>query len=85
MSRCPRERGPPHLVLEHGQVAQRRHTGRWDSFMQLGPSRQTRLPGHRYARSELDGFMAAGPPFPGGRGCSAAGTRCPYRERPGTG
>jgi putative flavoprotein involved in K+ transport len=59
MSRCLRDRGLPHLVLERGQVAQRWRCERWHSFTLLSPNWQTRLPGHRYAGSEPDGFMRA--------------------------
>jgi putative flavoprotein involved in K+ transport len=59
MSRCLRDRGLPHLVLERGQVAQRWRSERWHSFTLLSPNWQTRLPGHRYAGSEPDGFMRA--------------------------
>jgi putative flavoprotein involved in K+ transport len=59
MSRCLRDRGLPHLVLERGRIAQRWRSERWDSFTLLSPNWQTRLPGHRYAGPDPDGFMSA--------------------------
>ena len=59
MSRCLRDRGLPHLVLERGRVGQRWRSERWDSFTLLSPNWQTRLPGHRYAGPDPDGFMPA--------------------------
>jgi putative flavoprotein involved in K+ transport len=59
MSRCLRDRGLPHPVLERGQVAQRWRSERLHSFTLLSPNWQTRLPGHRNAGSEPDGFMRA--------------------------
>ena len=59
MSRCLRDRGLPHLVLERGQVAQRWRCERWHSFTLLSPNWQTRLPGHRYTGFKTDGFMRA--------------------------
>jgi putative flavoprotein involved in K+ transport len=59
MSRCLRDRGLPHLVLERGRVAQRWRAERWDSFTLLSPNWQTRLPGHRYAGPDPEGFMPA--------------------------
>jgi cation diffusion facilitator CzcD-associated flavoprotein CzcO len=38
MSRCLRDRGLPHLVLERGQVAQRWRSERWHSFTLLSPN-----------------------------------------------
>ncbi len=57
MSRCLLDRGLPHLVLERGRIAQRWRSERWDSFTLLSPNWQTRLPGHRYAGPDPDGFM----------------------------
>jgi putative flavoprotein involved in K+ transport len=59
MSRCLRDHGLPHLVLERGRVGQRWRSERWDSFTLLSPNWQTRLPGHRYAGPDPDGFMPA--------------------------
>jgi putative flavoprotein involved in K+ transport len=59
MSHCLSEHGLPHLVLERGRVAQRWRSERWDSFTLLSPNWQTRLPGHRYAGPDPDGFMGA--------------------------
>src|SRR3712207_7674655 len=57
VSRCLRDRGIGHLVLERGRIAQRWRSERWDSFTLLSPNWQTRLPGHRYAGPDPDGFM----------------------------
>jgi putative flavoprotein involved in K+ transport len=57
VSRCLRDRGLPHVVLERGRIAQRWRSERWDSFTLLSPNWQTRLPGHRYAGPDPNGFM----------------------------
>jgi putative flavoprotein involved in K+ transport len=57
MSRCLRDRGLPHLVLERGRIGERWRSERWDSFTLLSPNWQTRLPGHRYVGPDPDGFM----------------------------
>ncbi|MHC1558769.1 FAD-dependent oxidoreductase [Actinomycetospora sp. C-140] len=57
MSRCLRERGLGHVVLEKGRVGQRWRHERWDSFTLLSPNWQTRLPGRQYAGDDPDGFM----------------------------
>lgn len=57
MSRCLSDRSIDHVVLERGDVAHSWSTGRWDSLRLLTPSWQTRLPGHRYAGDDPDGFM----------------------------
>ena len=59
MSRCLHDRGLAHLVLERGAIAQRWRSERWDSFTLLSPNWQTRLPGHRFAGPDPEGFMGA--------------------------
>jgi putative flavoprotein involved in K+ transport len=60
MSRCLRNRGIAHVVLERGRIGQRWRAERWDSFTLLSPNWQTRLPGHRYGGPDPEGFMGAG-------------------------
>lgn len=57
MSRCLRDRGLEHVVLERGRVAERWRSERWDSLRLLTPNWQSRLPGYRYAGSEPDSYM----------------------------
>ena len=57
MSRCLRDRGVEHVVLERGRVAERWRSERWDSLRLLTPNWQSRLPGHRYAGGEPDSYM----------------------------
>jgi putative flavoprotein involved in K+ transport len=57
MSRCLRERGVEHVVLERGRVAERWRCERWDSLRLLTPNWQSRLPGHRYSGPDPDGYM----------------------------
>ena len=57
MSRCLAERSIDHVLLERGQVASSWSTERWDSLRLLTPNWQSRLPGHRYAGDDPDGFM----------------------------
>ena len=52
-SRCLRDRGVEHVVLERGRVAER-----WDSLRLLTPNWQSRLPGHRYSGPDPDGYMS---------------------------
>ncbi len=52
--------GIEHVVLERGEVAHAWRTERWDSMRLLTPNWMCRLPGHRYAGSDPDGFMRAG-------------------------
>ena len=46
-----------HVVLERGEVANSWRTERWDSLRLLTPNWHARLPGHRYAGDDPDGFM----------------------------
>jgi putative flavoprotein involved in K+ transport len=57
MSRCLTDLDRDHVVLERGRVAERWRSERWDSFRLLTPNWHTRLPGHRYAGPDPDGFM----------------------------
>jgi putative flavoprotein involved in K+ transport len=59
VSRCLDERAIDHVVLERGEVANAWRRERWDSLRLLTPNWQCRLPGHRYAGPEPDGFMRA--------------------------
>jgi putative flavoprotein involved in K+ transport len=59
MSRCLAARGIEHVVLERGRVAEAWRSQRWDSLRLLTPNWMTRLPGHRYAGPDPDGFMSA--------------------------
>lgn len=56
MSRCLRDRGLPHLVLERGRVGQRWRSERWDSFTLLSPNWQTRLRGTDKITYDPDGW-----------------------------
>jgi putative flavoprotein involved in K+ transport len=47
-------------VLERGEVGNSWRRERWDSLRLLTPNFQTRLPGHRYAGGDPDGYMSAG-------------------------
>ncbi|HET6530226.1 MAG TPA: NAD(P)-binding domain-containing protein [Actinoplanes sp.] len=60
MSRCLADRGVAHVVLEAGQVGERWHSARWDSFRLLTPNWLSRLPGWAYAGPDPDGFLTAG-------------------------
>ena len=57
MSRRLTERSLDHVVLDKGVVAQSWRTERWDSLRLLTPNWMSRLPGHRYAGPDPDGFM----------------------------
>jgi putative flavoprotein involved in K+ transport len=59
-SRLLAERSIDHVVLERGDVANSWRRERWDSLRLLTPNWQTRLPGHKYAGSDLDGYMTMG-------------------------
>jgi putative flavoprotein involved in K+ transport len=59
MSRRLTERSVDHVVLERGEVANSWRTQRWPSLRLLTPNWQMRLPGHRYAGDDPDGFMPA--------------------------
>ena len=56
-SRCLRDRGVEHVVLERGRVTERWRSERWDSLRLLTPNWQSRLPGHRYSGAEPDSYM----------------------------
>lgn len=57
MSRCLKERGIDHVILERGQIGERWRSQRWDSLRLLTPNWQTRLPGWSYRGPDPDGFM----------------------------
>ncbi|WP_343079964.1 NAD(P)/FAD-dependent oxidoreductase [Ostreiculturibacter nitratireducens] len=59
MSRCLTDRGIDHVILERGRVGERWISERWPSLRLLTPNWMTRLPGHAYAGSDPDGFMAS--------------------------
>ncbi len=57
MSRCLTEAGIDHVLIERGDVGERWRSERWQSLRLLTPNWMTRLPGHRYAGRDPDGFM----------------------------
>ncbi|HSP56571.1 MAG TPA: NAD(P)-binding domain-containing protein, partial [Dehalococcoidia bacterium] len=57
ISRCLRERGIDHVVLERGRVGERWRSERWDSLRLLTPNWQTRLPGWSYRGPDPDAYM----------------------------
>jgi putative flavoprotein involved in K+ transport len=57
MSRCLRERGVKHVVLERGKVGERWRSERWDSLRLLTPNWQSRLPHFHYRGDDPDGYM----------------------------
>jgi putative flavoprotein involved in K+ transport len=57
MSRCLRERGIDHVILERGRIGERWRSQRWDSLRLLTPNWQSRLPGWSYRGPDPDGFM----------------------------
>ena len=57
MSKCLRDRGVEHVVLERGEVANAWRTERWDRLRLLTPNWLCRLPGFRYAGDDPDGFL----------------------------
>ncbi len=59
MSYALAEHGVEHVVLERGEIANSWRHERWDSLRLLTPNWQSRLPGHRYAGSEPDGYMTS--------------------------
>jgi len=59
LSRCLRDRGHDHLLVERGRIAERWYSERWDSLRLLTPNWMTRLPGHAYDGPDPDGFMTA--------------------------
>lgn len=56
MSRCLRERGFEHVVLERDRIAERWRTSRWDSLMFQFPNSVLALPGLPYEGPDPDGF-----------------------------
>ena len=58
MSRCLRDAGIDHVVLERGRLAERWRSERWDSLRMLTPNWMTRLPGREVRVDDPDGFMS---------------------------
>jgi putative flavoprotein involved in K+ transport len=59
MSRCLRDAGVDHLVLERGRLAERWRSERWDSLRMLTPNWMTRLPGRDDVQvDDPEGFMS---------------------------
>lgn len=58
MSRCLRDAGVDHLVLERGRLAERWRSERWDSLRMLTPNWMTRLPGRDPQVDDPNGFMS---------------------------
>jgi putative flavoprotein involved in K+ transport len=56
MSRCLRERGVEHVVLERDRIAERWRTARWDSLMFQFPNTVLSLPGRPYQGSAPGDF-----------------------------
>jgi putative flavoprotein involved in K+ transport len=59
VSRCLRDAGRDHVVLERGRVGESWRSQRWDSLRLLSPNWMTNLPGHPYEGDDPDGYMAA--------------------------
>jgi putative flavoprotein involved in K+ transport len=57
MSRCLKERGIEHVVLERGRLGERWRSERWDSLRLLTPNWQSRLPHWNYKGNDPDGYM----------------------------
>jgi putative flavoprotein involved in K+ transport len=57
VSRCLRELGIEHAVLERDRVASSWRTQRWDTFCLVTPNWQCQLPGHPYSGDDPNGFM----------------------------
>jgi len=50
--------GVPHLVLERDRIAERWHTGRWDSLVANGPAWHDRFPNLEFDDLDLDAFAS---------------------------
>jgi choline dehydrogenase-like flavoprotein len=50
--------GVPHLVLERNRIAERWHTGRWDSLVANGPAWHDRFPNLEFDDLDLDAFAS---------------------------
>jgi len=57
VSRCLRDQGVEHVVLERHRVGHAWREERWDAFCLVTPNWQCRLPGHPYPGGDPDGFM----------------------------
>jgi putative flavoprotein involved in K+ transport len=59
VSRCLREAGRDHVVLERGRLAESWRSQRWVSLRLLTPNWLVNLPGWSYRGDDPDGFMTA--------------------------
>lgn len=59
VSRCLRDAGRDHVVLERGRLAESWRSERWSSLRLLTPNWTVNLPGQSYAGDDPDGFMTA--------------------------
>ena len=59
VSRCLRDAGRDHIVIERGRAGESWRSQRWDSLRLLTPNWMTNLPGWSYDGDDPDGFMAA--------------------------
>jgi putative flavoprotein involved in K+ transport len=57
VSRCLREQGVEHVVLERHRIGHAWREERWDAFCLVTPNWQCRLPGHPYQGTDPTGFM----------------------------
>ncbi len=57
VSRCLRDQGIEHVVLERNRVGHAWREERWDAFCLVTPNWQCQLPGHPYAGGDPHGFM----------------------------
>jgi len=57
VSRCLRDAGHDHVVLERGRLGESWRSERWDSLRLLTPNWTTNLPGWSYRGDDPDGFM----------------------------
>ena len=62
MSRCLKEQGIEHVVLERHTVAHSWKEDRWESFCLVTPNWQCNLPGWSYSGSDPHGFMVKDTP-----------------------
>jgi putative flavoprotein involved in K+ transport len=59
VSRCLRDAGRDHVVLERGRLGESWRSQRWDSLRLLSPNWMTNLPGWPNRGPDPDGFMSA--------------------------
>jgi putative flavoprotein involved in K+ transport len=60
VSRCLRQCGHEHVVLERGLVGETWRSERWDSFRLNTPCFWLQLPGHEYRGDDRDAFLTRG-------------------------